>query len=66
MEIVEGPNVLSVAVDGERGIRYEVQAYRTLTQEELLLAVRYYLSHSRKKPKKGSVVRIVSIIGVND
>lgn len=63
---MEGPNVLSVLTDQTRNVRYEVQAYRALTEQELVFAVRYYLSHCKRKPKKGSVVRIVSIIGAND
>ncbi len=41
----------------------EVLAYRELTREELLAAVRTYLTRLGKKPKKGTLVTIISVVG---
>lgn len=62
------PAVKNVLVDEENDVRYEVLAYRALSEEELLFAVRYSLASGRpkRKPKCGSVVRLVTLIGHGD
>lgn len=60
---METPNVLNKLTDPKSNVVYEVLAYRKLTKEELMFAVRYYLASRKKRPKKGSVIRIYSTIG---
>lgn len=61
---MEMPKVRNVLNDERAGVRYEVLAYRRLTEGELLTAVRFFLSQRKaKRPKRGTVVTIVSIIG---
>lgn len=65
--MVQIPQVENVYNDQTRGVRYEVLSYRPLTEGELILAVRMYLSQTRtKRQKRGTVVQITSIIGYND
>jgi hypothetical protein len=63
---MEMPNVCNVLHDSVKNIRYELMAYRTLSEAELVQHVRYYLANAKKKPKKNSCVTIVTIIGFND
>lgn len=60
------PTVCNVLHDSTKNIRYELMAYRTLSEAELVQHVRYYITHAKKKPKKNSRVRIITIIGFND
>ncbi len=63
---MELPNIKNVLRDNSKNIRYEVFAYRALTKEELVLAVRQFNSSSKKKPKKNSCVQITTLIGLRD
>jgi hypothetical protein len=63
---MELPTIQNILRDNENKIIYHVMAYRSLTREELLLAVRNYLASSKKKPKKGSTITIISIIGASE
>lgn len=64
---MEQPKVSNPIRDEERDITYNVVAYRKLSQEETVLAVRHYLAGKKsKKPKKGSTITILTIIGYND
>lgn len=63
---MELPNIRTVLMDTAKKIRYEVVAFRALTQAELVGAVRYFLSTQRKKPTRNSCVQIVTIIGWNE
>lgn len=63
---MEGPNVRNVLTDERRGVRYEVLAYRALTEDELIMSVRFALSQMRRKPKRGQTVTVVSVIGARD
>jgi len=56
------PDVVTTLVDQERGVIYEVVAYRRLTKQELITSVRYHLSRLKKKPKRGDVFRILIAI----
>jgi len=60
---MEAPNVLNVVNDQARGVKYHVMAYRRMTRAELLQAVAMYLSRAKKKPKAGTLVTLVTIIG---
>lgn len=59
---MESPKVRNRLVDEVHGVTYDVIAYRQLTRAELLGAVRAYWGQ-RRKPKRGDLVTIVSIIG---
>jgi hypothetical protein len=63
--MMESPNVLNVLVDEARKIRYEVVAYRTLSQAELVQAVRVGLSMTKRKPKKNSTIRFITMLGMD-
>jgi hypothetical protein len=56
------PDVLTVLTDTRSEVRYEVYAYRELTQTEMVFAIKTYLASVKKKPKKGTCVTIHSII----
>jgi hypothetical protein len=60
------PEVCNVLHDRSKNIRYELMAYRQLSQAELAQYVRHYLANTKKKPKKNSCVRIVTIIGFDE
>jgi hypothetical protein len=61
--MIDPPNVMNVYTDTGRNVRYEVFAYRALTADELRIAVACYLSERRGPPRKGFVVKILTIIG---
>lgn len=63
---MEQPGVRNVIRDAERKVTFVVMAYRQLTREEMVFAVRAYLSQRRGKPKKGSTVVIVTLFGHED
>lgn len=56
------PNVSNPIRDSQRGVVYNVLAYRELSRDERVMAVGYYLSQAKKKPKRGTQVTIISII----
>jgi len=63
---MQPPNVKHLLIDDKNGVRYRVLAYRKLTREEVLMAVRHYKSQRKgKKPKKGTIITIVTVIGYN-
>jgi len=58
------PNIRSTIKDPRKKITYHVMAYRTLTREELVIAVQQYNSQKKnKKPKLGEEIIILSSIG---
>lgn len=64
---MEMPDVKTVATDEQAGVRYEVMAYRKMTDNEMIFAIRMYHSQRRKKKlKKGTLITIMSIIGHNE
>lgn len=60
------PNVVNVGIDEKMNIRYEVVAYRQLSAQEIKQAVILARSMMKKKPKRNSVCRFVTLIGSND
>jgi hypothetical protein len=51
---MEQPNVKNTLLDKERNIRFDIMAYRKLSQAEMLEAVASYLRQKKvKKPKRG-------------
>lgn len=63
MDSMQAPNIKNTLIDPERNITYHVMAYRKLSERELLQAVRYSVSQLKRKPKKGSVNTIITVIG---
>jgi hypothetical protein len=60
---MEMPAVISEIQDKENRVKYRVLAYRKLERAELIQAVALYLRQQRKKPKRGTLVTIVTTIG---
>lgn len=63
---MEQPNTRNVIKDAERKVTYVVMAYRQLSREEIVIAVRHHLSQRRGQPKKGSTIIIMTTFGYND
>jgi len=64
---MEPPSVSNSIRDEKNGITYNVVAYRKLSREEIVLAIKHHrASKKTKKPKKGTTVTIVTIIGYKD
>ena len=59
---MEEPKVHNTLNDQHNGITYHITAYRALTRSEMLHAVAAFL-RQHKKPKRGMVVTIKTIIG---
>jgi hypothetical protein len=60
---MEMPNIRNTIKDERSRITYVVLAYRQLTREEVVDAVRYYQSRQKKKPKPGTEITIITTIG---
>lgn len=63
---MEMPPLQATIRDPTQGLTYEVCAYRAITRDEAVTAIRLYLASQKRKPKRGSVVRIITTIGTND
>lgn len=63
---MELPAVQAKIRDPETNVVYEICAYRAITREEAIRAIAMYNGQRKRKPKRGSVVRIVTILGFND
>jgi hypothetical protein len=63
---MDSPNVLNVLNEPARNIRFEVLAYRKLTEQELYSAVQTGISLMKRKPKKNSKYTFVTVLGFND
>lgn len=61
---MDAPNIANELNDPANGVKYRVMAYRALSKQELMQAAAMYLRQKKgKKPKRGSLVTIISIIG---
>jgi len=60
---MEGPHIKNLIEDKERGVTYEVWAYRKLSYEELLSCVASYKKQVKRKPKRGQRPQIMTIFG---
>lgn len=61
------PNVSNILKDPENDVTYDVIAYRKLSRNEIIQAIRYYHSQKKtKKLKKGTSVKIITIIGYDE
>lgn len=60
------PNTDNLFKDLESNVTYNVKAYRKLSRQEMIAAIRGY--HAQKKPKltKGSTITIHTILGHAD
>ncbi len=64
---MELPQVENILDDQDRNIRYVVRAYRKLSEQELVLAVRAFLSMQRgRRPKRNTTYEIITVIGARD
>jgi hypothetical protein len=63
---MEMPTVQATIKDPTAGVTYRVLAYRRVTRNEVLRAIAAYTAQKKRKPKKGSVVDIVTTYGFND
>lgn len=63
MQAMQMPNVATTGKDSANNITYHVMAYRSLSPQELQFCVRQYRAQTKKKPKRGSVVTIHTVIG---
>jgi hypothetical protein len=64
---MDQPTVINTLIDNEKNITYEVFAYRKLTREELVLAVRHFYAQKKKpRVKPGQTIKIITIIGHNE
>ncbi|MCY1253044.1 hypothetical protein D9M68_122890 [compost metagenome] len=58
------PSISNIIKDPQRGLTYNVLAYRTLTREEMLQAVQSFLLRNRGRAlRKGKVITILSLFG---
>jgi hypothetical protein len=61
------PSVDNLVKDLQRGITYNICAYRTLSWEERMRAVQVFMQQQgMNQPRQGAVVKIFSVIGLND
>lgn len=56
------PHVDKFAFDRTRRVKYNVKAYRKLSNREILLMIRMYLARERRRPKRNSTVMLVTVI----
>lgn len=63
---MEMPSVDNFVHDEERNVKFNIKAYRKLTPEEAITAMRFFYSQRKRKPKKNSQVIIMSLIGLRD
>jgi hypothetical protein len=55
------PNIKTVILDEEREIRFEILAYRKLTQQEMISSVRSFLAQNKhKKLKAGQTIILLT------
>lgn len=61
------PSVDNFVKDQNYGITYNICAYRELSQEEMMRAVQVFIQQQGgRQPRQGTVVKIFSVIGLND
>jgi len=65
-DTMEPPHISNIIKDPQSGITYNVRAYRTLSRAEMVLAVQVFTRQNRgRRPKRGTLVTIISTIGFN-
>ena len=64
---MQQPNIKNTIKDDKKDVTYHIMAYRILSKDEMVEAVKMVLSQKAAKTvKKGQVVTIITIIGAND
>lgn len=63
---MDAATVRATIVDKEHRVTYHVLAYREITRAEAITAIRLWTASRKRKPKKGSTISIVTILGFND
>lgn len=63
---MEFPKVPNMMRDPKTNITYNVLAYRELSREEVVQAIRVFNSTQKKRPKRNCQIDIISSIGIND
>lgn len=64
---MEQPHISNSIRNKEKDVTYNVIAYRKLSRDEVVNAIRHYHSQKNsKKLKKGTTVTIVTTIGHSD
>ncbi len=64
---MEMPTVQTEAHDPKLNIHYVVHAYRTLSQEEMLMTIRMLWNQKKsKRPKPNTKIAVTSLIGMHD
>lgn len=63
---MEQPNVLNVYHDTSRDVRYEFLTYRPFTEEELRLYAEMFIRSQRKKPKRGTTIRVTTAFPLHE
>lgn len=64
---MQEPNINNIIKDEEHKVIYNIKAYRRLSRDEMIHAVHFYYSQRKiKKPKPGTTITIITIIGFNE
>ena len=63
---MELPEVQLRLRDPRTNVVYEICGYRAVTREEGLVAIAMFNGQRKRKPKAGSVIRIVTTLGAQD
>lgn len=64
---MQPPNISNPIKDPEADVTYNVMAYRQLSRAEVVQAVRMYMAQKKgKKPKRGTTVTIITVIGATE
>jgi hypothetical protein len=66
-ETMQLPNVDNFIKDSQQGVTYNICAYRKLSQDEMMRAMRIFIQQQEgRRPARGAVVKIFSLAGLDD
>jgi hypothetical protein len=66
-ETMQLPSVDNFVIDQQHGITYNICAYRKLSWDEMMRAVQVFnQQQGGRPPRQGAVVKIFSVMGLND
>jgi hypothetical protein len=61
------PDVSNIVKDEAKNITYDVRAYRTISKQEAIMAIRIFRSSKQgKRLKANSTCVIMTVLGCND
>lgn len=61
------PNIDNFFKDSQRGVTYNVCAYRKLSDQEMTRALQVFIQQQGKRqPRPGTVIKIFSLVGLGD